>query len=299
MKMQYAMTGLTIALAGYAAGASAADPSAVLQQPKGQVFIGQTAAMTLARHDMPLYPGNRVVVAAGGEATVVYIDGCTVTLSEKSLLAVGGPSQCKNGQAVAHTTSGFQNAKIGQAGPMTAKNSVATIEQVEGIGKVGRADAVSGMSLYKGNKVTAYGKDSRVVIRYADGCQVVIKSGKSLMIDSQPVCTPGLVVGGGGVVVGTGGAAGVASATGSVAGSTTAGAGSTGGIVAGGAKAGVVATGSTITGAGGTGGAAGGAAAGAGASTGAIVVAGLAGVSVVAAIFDGNNNNDNTSASPQ
>ena len=110
------MTGLTIALAGYAAGASAADPSAVLQQPKGQVFVGQAATMTPAQHNMPLYPGNRVVVAAGGRVTVVYTDGCTVTLPEKSLLAVGGPSQCKNGRAVAHTTGSFQNARIGQAG---------------------------------------------------------------------------------------------------------------------------------------------------------------------------------------
>lgn len=73
MKMRYAMTGLTIALAGYAAGASAADPSAVLQQPKGQVFVGQAATMTPARHDMPLYPGNRVV----GLQRVVESQWCT------------------------------------------------------------------------------------------------------------------------------------------------------------------------------------------------------------------------------
>ncbi len=147
MKMRYAITGLTIALAGYAAGASAADPSAVLQQPKGRVFVEQTTAMTPARHDMPLYVGNRVVVTAGGGVTVVYADGCTVTLPENSLLAIGGPSQCKNGRAVAHTIGGFQNERIGQAGPVTAKNSVAMVEQVEGVGRVGRASATPDMSL--------------------------------------------------------------------------------------------------------------------------------------------------------
>ena len=130
MKMRYAMMGLTIGLAGYAAGASAIEPSAVLQQAKGQVFIGQTTAMAKAQQGMPLYAGNRVVAAAGGRAKIVYPNGCTVALQENSVLTVGGPDQCKAGQAVVHRVGGFQNARIGQAGPVTSNNSVATVQQV-------------------------------------------------------------------------------------------------------------------------------------------------------------------------
>ena len=201
MKMRYAMMGLTIGLAGYAAGASAVEPSAVLQQAKGQVFIGQTTAMAKAQQGMPLYAGNRVVAAAGGGAKIVYPDGCAVALQENSVLTVSGPDQCKAGQAVVHTVDGFQNTRIGQAGPVTSKNSVATVQQVKGTGQVNQAPATPGMNLSKGNRVTA-GVDSQIVVRYADGCEVVVEAGKSLLIGDQPVCTPGLVVGGGGIVVG-------------------------------------------------------------------------------------------------
>ena len=208
MKMRYAMMGLTIGLAGYAAGASALEPSAVLQQSKGQVFIGQTTAMVKAQQGMPLYAGNRVVAAAGGGAKIVYPDGCTVALQENSVLTVSGPNQCKAGQAVVHRVGGFQNARIGQAGPVTSKNSVATVQQVKGTGQVDQAGATQGMNLSKGNRVTA-NVNSQIVVRYADGCEVVVEAGKTLLIDDLPVCTPGLVVGGGGVVVGASAAVGV------------------------------------------------------------------------------------------
>lgn len=114
MKTRYAM-GLAMALAGYAASPLAADePSAVLQQSKGQVFVGQATNMVSAQPNMPLYTGNRVVVAVGGAATVAYIDGCTVTLPENSLLAVGSPGQCKAGLATVRATGSFQNARVGQ-----------------------------------------------------------------------------------------------------------------------------------------------------------------------------------------
>ncbi len=219
MKMRYAMMGLTIGLAGYATSASALEPSAALQQSKGQVFIGQTTAMAKAQQGMPLYAGNRVVAAAGGGAKIVYPDGCTVALQENSVLTISGPDQCKTGQAVVHRVGGFQNARIGQAGPVTSKNAVAAVRQVKGTGQVDQAPATPGMNLSKGNRVTA-GVDSQIVVRYADGCEVVVEAGKSLLIGDQPVCTPGLVVGGGGVVVGasTAGAVGAGVAAGAVAG---------------------------------------------------------------------------------
>ena len=122
VKARYAI-GLTMILAGYASGALAAEkPSAILQQPKGQVFVGQAKTMVPARPGMPLYAGNRVVVAAGGAAKVAYIGGCTVALPENSLLAVGGAGQCKAGLATVRATGGFKNAHIGQVPKQQSDN---------------------------------------------------------------------------------------------------------------------------------------------------------------------------------
>ena len=142
-KMRLVMTSLAIAVAGYAAGASAADPSAVLQQSTGRVFVGQTATMIKAQPGMPLYAGNRVVAAAGGGAKVIYPDGCAVSLPENSALAVGKPDQCKAGQATIYTVGGFQNARIGQAGPVNSGEAVATVGEIKGNGLVNKTGATT------------------------------------------------------------------------------------------------------------------------------------------------------------
>ena len=239
-KMRFIMTSL--AIAGYVAGASAADPSAVLQQSKGQVFVGQTAAMAKAQQGMPLYAGNRVVVATGGGAKVIYPDGCAVSLPENSALAVGKPDQCKAGQATIYTVGGFQNARIGQAGPVNSKEAVATVGEIKGNGLVNKTGATPGMSLYKGNQVTA-GADSRIVVRYLNGCEVVVESGKKMVVNEQPVCTPDLMVGGGGVVVGSTAAGGTATGVGAGVAGATIGGISTGMVVGGLALASAVALG--------------------------------------------------------
>ena len=120
MKIQVMTASLALALAGYAAGAGALEPSAVLRQPQGRVFVGQTTAMGPARDGLPLYAGNRVVAVAGGRAEVVYPDGCAVAVTENSLLAVGGPRQCREGKGRVRTIDGFQDTRIGQAGPLPA-----------------------------------------------------------------------------------------------------------------------------------------------------------------------------------
>jgi hypothetical protein len=240
--MRLVMTSLAIAVAGYAAGASAADPSAVLQQSTGRVFVGQTATMIKAQPGMPLYAGNRVVAAAGGGAKVIYPDGCAVSLPENSALAVGKPDQCKAGQATIYTVGGFQNARIGQAGPVNSGEAVATVGEIKGNGLVNKTGATPGMSLYKGNQVTA-GADSRIVVRYLNGCEVVVESGKKMVVNEQPVCTPDLMVGGGGVVVGSTAAGGTATGVGAGVAGATIGGISTGMVVGGLALASAVALG--------------------------------------------------------
>jgi hypothetical protein len=258
MKTQWAMAGLIIALAGYAVGASAVEPSAVLQQPQGRVFVGQATVMTPAQHGMPLYAGNRVMVTASGGATVVYADGCSVALAENSLLAISGPDQCKTGQAVAHTTGGFQNTPIGQAGPTRSRSAVATVRQVQGTGLVNRSRARQGMSLFRNYRVKA-GPNSQVVVKFSNGCEAVVEAGKTLLIDRAPECQVEKMG---------------EEATAATGAEATTGAGAAGAAGAGAGAAGAAG------------------AVGAGIGTGALVVGGALGVSLIAAIA-----NDDESAS--
>lgn len=187
MKTRYAMVGLTMIVAGYAVGADAVEPSAVLHQPTGQVFVSQATAMTPARSDMPLYAGDRVIASTTGSATVVYEGGCSVTLANNSLLAIGEPSQCEAGQTVTYATGGFEDTPIGQTRSAKSKKAVALVRRVQGTGKVNRSRAVAGMRLYRGSKVTA-GAKSQIVVRYANNCEVVVQARRSLVVSKAPDC---------------------------------------------------------------------------------------------------------------
>ncbi len=120
MKTQAMTVSLALVLAGYAAVASAMEPSAVLRRSQGRVFVGQATTMGPAQDGLPLYAGNRVVAVAGGRAEVVYPDGCAVAVPENGLLAIGEPGQCRQSQARVRTIDGFQDTRIGQAGPLPA-----------------------------------------------------------------------------------------------------------------------------------------------------------------------------------
>jgi hypothetical protein len=200
MMKRSVIAGLAWCLVGYAAGANAVEPSAVLRQPQGRVFVGQAATMGPAREGMPLYAGNRVVAVAGGRVAVVYPDGCVATLPENSVLAVKGPDQCRLDQARVRATSGFRNTRIGQAGPLPA----------EGPGPAARANAAADPGnafearLYQptktsvdsqGNLVTAttnMGLGSGDVIDtetkgkawvYFNGCEVRVGPGEDVSVD--------------------------------------------------------------------------------------------------------------------
>lgn len=220
-------SGLTVLLGGMTLMAWAADPVAVLRQPQGRVFVSQGKVMAPAQEGLPLQTGNRVLTVAGGRAEIAYPDGCVVALPENSLLAIKGTDQCRLGQARVRATGGFQNARIGQAGPIASNEATAQIRQVEGSGVVGQSKAAPGMRLFKGNKVTA-GSDSQVVIRYSNGCEVTVQANRSLVIDVPPVdCA----------VAGADGAAGTGAGGAGVGGTGVGGAGalSTGGLIVGGA----------------------------------------------------------------
>lgn len=201
MKIQVMTASLVLALAGYAAEAGALEPSAVLRQMQGRVFVGQTTTMELARDGLPLYAGNRVVAVAGGQAEVVYSDGCAVAVPENSLLVVEGPRQCRQGRVRVRTIDGFQDTRIGQAGPLpatagsTPTNSpppgaganewAARLEQPKGSAFVEergiRASAQQNMGVQADTQLITE-KDSEVTVVFK-GCEVEVGPGERVKVE--------------------------------------------------------------------------------------------------------------------
>jgi hypothetical protein len=129
MKTRYNDVWLAMTLAVCATAAGAVEPSATLRQPQGRVFVDQSPAMWPGRDEMPLYPGNRVITVMGGGGEVVYVDGCTVTLPENSLLVIGCAPQCRAGLAVVRTAASFQIP-----GAQVTPLGVGTVAALAGLG---------------------------------------------------------------------------------------------------------------------------------------------------------------------
>lgn len=201
MKIQVRRVSLALGLAGYAAAAAALEPSAVLRQPQGRVFVGQATTMGLARDGLPLYAGNRVVATAGGRAEVVYPNGCAVAVPENSLLTVGEPEQCRQARARVRTIDGFQDTRIGQAGPLPAAGSGgipvrasaagsgkewgARLEQPKGSMFVEESGALAPgrqhMRVQSDNRLITEA-DSEVTVVF-DGCEIEVGPGERVTVE--------------------------------------------------------------------------------------------------------------------
>jgi hypothetical protein len=191
MMRRHATRSLLFLLAGYAVGASAAEPVAVLRQPQGRVLVSQNTAMGPARDGMSLYAGDRVVTVAGGRVEVVYAGGCAVTLRENTLLAVKA-GQCKKGVVLGvHGIEGFQGKTVGQAPP---SGSPAGADPGNAF-KARLYQPVKTIIDNQGNKVLAatnmgLGADDVIdtqqkgrVWVYFNGCEVRVGPGEDIRVD--------------------------------------------------------------------------------------------------------------------
>lgn len=184
MKKRYLTTSLVACLVGYAAGASAMDPAAVLRQPQGKVFISQGSAMATAQEGMPLYAGNRVITVSGGRAEVAYADGCVVALPENSLLAVKGSNQCRLGQAQVRATGGFQSTRIGQAPSSSSggtESPIADLKRPRGSVLVNETLAQNNMDARRDDQIVT-GEDSKVGVVFRS-CEVTVGPGEQATVD--------------------------------------------------------------------------------------------------------------------
>ncbi|MDG4597923.1 MAG: hypothetical protein P9F75_19925 [Candidatus Contendobacter sp.] len=172
-------TTLMACLAGYAVGASAMEPAAMLRQPQGRVFVGQGSAMTPAQDGMPLYTGNRVIAVSGGRAEIAYAEGCVVALPENSLLAVKGADQCRLGQTQIRATGGFQSARIGQA-PPAADGVIADLKRLQGSVLLNEAPAWNNQNAHRDDQVVTE-KQSKVAVMFR-ACEVDMGSGEQATV---------------------------------------------------------------------------------------------------------------------
>lgn len=201
MKKRYVTATLAACLAGYAASASALDPSAVVRQPLGKVFVSQGGAMTTAQEGMPLYAGNRVIAVSGARAQIAYTDGCVVALPENSLLAVKGSNQCRLGQTQIRATGGFRNARIGQAGSLSSSgssdNAIADLKRLKGSVLLNEAPARNNMDARRDDQIVT-DKESQVAVLFR-GCEVEVGPQEQVTVDElRERCKAGVVLVSGG-----------------------------------------------------------------------------------------------------
>lgn len=95
--------------------AGAADFVASLSALAGNVFVTQATKAVRAQDGMPLRPGDRISLLQGARLTVVYANGCRVTLSGASTVTIGAMPSCATQPANS------------QAASSQAENSVPTI----------------------------------------------------------------------------------------------------------------------------------------------------------------------------
>ena len=81
-------TVLIAALLAVSAGAAAADSAIKVSVDKGSVLVNQGKQFVSATAGQSVSPGDRVMVMAGGKATLTYPNGCRATVPAGSMVDV-------------------------------------------------------------------------------------------------------------------------------------------------------------------------------------------------------------------
>lgn len=77
-----------------APAAGAADSVAYLSAPSGNIFVTQATKTLRSQDGMALRPGDRISLLQGSKLTLVYANGCRVTLSGVSTVTIGEMPSC-------------------------------------------------------------------------------------------------------------------------------------------------------------------------------------------------------------
>jgi hypothetical protein len=91
--------GLALSLAATAAVANTATgPNATLSSVSGKVSVNQGTEFVPAQSAMRLKPGDRIMIADKGAATITFDDSCRMNLGESKVITVPAKSTCAGAQ---------------------------------------------------------------------------------------------------------------------------------------------------------------------------------------------------------
>jgi hypothetical protein len=90
--------GLAFALATATVAASPAGPNATLTGVTGKVSVNQGREFVPAQSDMRLKPGDRILIADKGAATITFDDSCRMNLGESKVVTIPAKSTCAGAQ---------------------------------------------------------------------------------------------------------------------------------------------------------------------------------------------------------
>ncbi|HMB55713.1 MAG TPA: hypothetical protein VKM35_00725 [Arenimonas sp.] len=106
---------LLVASSLLATAALAADPVATLTFD-GSVMVNQGKEFVAAHSGQALMPGDRVMVAEQGSATVTFNDGCALSVEPGSLVSVPSISTCAGGSVHPQKIAPKNTSAVGATG---------------------------------------------------------------------------------------------------------------------------------------------------------------------------------------
>jgi hypothetical protein len=93
------LIGIAFALSTAAVAANpAAGPNATLTGVTGKVSVNQGREFVPAQSEMRLKPGDRIMIADSGSATITFDDSCRMDLGESKVVTVPAKSTCAGAQ---------------------------------------------------------------------------------------------------------------------------------------------------------------------------------------------------------
>ncbi len=104
--MRQAIVGCVTAVAFATLSVSGAFAGVELRGAKGGVLVNKGAGYQQTRGSASLVPGDRVMVSANSQATLVYGDGCKVPVNPGSVVTIGEKSPCELEGSVRRTRWG-------------------------------------------------------------------------------------------------------------------------------------------------------------------------------------------------
>lgn len=156
---------LTMIVGGLTFFHTASVMAAVLDSLEGAVFINRGTGFTTVEGTTELNAGDLVLVSEGGEARIVYYEGCTETVEPDRVSVVASVAPCSSG------TTGSTSESSNVSANSAANNGVATKGTDYIIGAAVIGGAAAAIVLLTQDDSTSNTSDSSLAGGKANGCE--------------------------------------------------------------------------------------------------------------------------------